>query len=1023
MQAGAPKRRRLITTNSDDAPSPAIAALVNDAAVVGSVVNEAAVVGSVVNDAAVVGSVVNDAFQPPRFEYVMTVSQRWGFSSRNESPERWWVVGRSLDTSAVRTYYARNRAEPDGWRYQLEHVHTGVRSETLITDPLFPVRYTRTIVGNPFRVCIVGAEHQQGVCRSYEIFVDPILLKQCIETGTAIDNEECIISDFESFSSTKHYQLELRPYAVMLEEASRGFAAQFNRRFTLPSQPRLFPEQVASLEWMVAYENKVRHGTLQITTNGFTRLGDSGYSMTTWGSMFVNNDSVHPRSQTPRLGILSNATGSGKTAIVINLIKMSSLNESCGLSGGGDAPGVGVVDFGGVSNDTEGGEEDDFINRGSWTDAEAGRLQMIMTSRRSRATLVVVPINLPAQWFDEFTKFYPSGKVLKLTNKREHEALRYADLLNVDCVITTMAFLCGTGYKRKLSTQLGSTYYGFPLKFSMRARGIVNSRGFDNVTAPILQLIWWRRVIFDEAHEMVTDPSHPARILHWTLVNLHGNVKWALTGTPNMGSWLCRDMYVALALNSAAAPTITAAEAYKTPISSFPLVDSLMRSCYHKNDVIRHRARLEVHEYRVQLTPHEYRLINSYRLQNPVDIVQLATTYNVLDPAFQEELSSDGNSSSIKMLSLDQIEEHVQLARTRDIVRLRHEETASQMQLNATVSALAETERQLLEDAGNLRISSMATVLRAKQVKQTETLLAHSQKLEYAQTEYRFFQKQLHEGGSVLTGSVLPPSGSAVSSVLSDTRVVDGGDTRVLGVPCQANDGVAVEEMPKVNTGECPICMVNSTHVITRCGHWYCKDCAYKMVTTNAKCALCKRKLLMEDVLELNNSASCGDIGNEVMIEEGGELTAGTLAYGSKMVAIVEKIREIVACNEKIVMFVQWNRLMRSIKMVLKMAGVHASTMDGNTNARANGLVQFQTGSSKVLLISIENGASGLNLIEANHVMFTHALVSHSAEDRKVMYDQAIGRVNRMGQSRDVIHVHWFISRETVEENLFNAFI
>ena len=51
-------------------------------------------------------------------------------------------------------------------------------------------------------------------------------------------------------------------------------------------------------------------------------------------------------------------------------------------------------------------------------DAEAGRLQMIMTSRRSRATLVVVPINLPAQWFDEFTKFYPSGKVLKLTNKQ-----------------------------------------------------------------------------------------------------------------------------------------------------------------------------------------------------------------------------------------------------------------------------------------------------------------------------------------------------------------------------------------------------------------------------------------------------------------------------------------------------------------------------------------------------------------------------------------------------------------------------
>ena len=987
---------------------------------------------------------LNDVPTTPQFEYVMTVSQRWGFTTRNTATDKWWVVGRLLDGTTLSSNHRMphyQRTETDGWRYQLQHVDTGVLSETLINDSFFPMRYTRTFDNNPFRVCIVGGD--RGVGRTYEIFVDSFMLQQCVVNGTPIENETSLIAEFEVFGTTKHYQLHLGSYSVKLPAPSAGFCQLFNLNHetvnsvtpvllpmeskpkarakaktpssfltsldsgtlfvTTPSPtttplaiPNLYPEQLASLEWMTNHENRVRTRTLKITTNNFASLGVSGYSINTGCAMFVRNDCVNPRMQTPRLGILSNATGSGKTAIVVNMIKMGAclIKSTCGSQ--------------------------ESANAIEWTDEEAGCGHRLMTTRRSRATLVVVPINLPQQWFDEFYKFYPTGKALKLTNKREHEALTYNDLMRVDCVITTMAFICGAGYKKQLSEQLGHNYHIISLNFSAAARGVVNKPGFLEMHNPILQLLWWRRVIYDEAHEIMTDPAHAARILNWTLSNLKGNITWALTGTPNMGSLLCREMYTAMALH-----TMEIGGTDRPPVSAFPIVDRLLRTCYHKNDVTQRRAQLQVHEYRVRLTPHEYRLINSYRLQNPIDMIQLATTYNVLDPAFIEELDAANGgigTGSIKMLTLTQIEEHVQRARTRDIVRLQNEQMASQMQFDSTVTALAEAERQLVHNADNARMGLFATALRAKQVKQAEILGDHVQKLANAQTEYLFFQKQLHDGSldNVVGGSDNPVTAMETLPLESNTILMDA--IKIDQITATPTTPTTPATPATLDKAECPICMTSSTHVITRCGHWYCRECAYKMVTISAKCALCKRKLSLEDVLELNTE-SVHYAKLQVQIEVDTKKSNNTGAYGSKMVAIVDKIREIETCNEKIVMFVQWNRLMRSVKSVLKLAGVRVSCMDGNTHTRASSLVQFQSGASNVLLISIENGASGLNLIEANHVIFAHALVSHSAEEKKAMYDQSIGRVNRMGQIQDVIHIYWFISIETVEEDLFNAFI
>ncbi|EFJ18738.1 hypothetical protein SELMODRAFT_6816, partial [Selaginella moellendorffii] len=65
-----------------------------------------------------------------------------------------------------------------------------------------------------------------------------------------------------------------------------------------------------------------------------------------------------------------------------------------------------------------------------------------------------------------------------------------------------------------------------------------------------------------------------------------------------------------------------------------------------------------------------------------------------------------------------------------------------------------------------------------------------------------------------------------------------------------------------------------------------------------------------------------------------------------------------------------------------------------------------------VMLLPIQHGANGLNLIEAQHVILVEPLLNPAVEA------QAINRVHRIGQRLKTL-VHRFIICNTVEENIY----
>jgi DNA repair protein RAD5 len=120
-------------------------------------------------------------------------------------------------------------------------------------------------------------------------------------------------------------------------------------------------------------------------------------------------------------------------------------------------------------------------------------------------------------------------------------------------------------------------------------------------------------------------------------------------------------------------------------------------------------------------------------------------------------------------------------------------------------------------------------------------------------------------------------------------------------------------------------------------------------------------------------------------------------------------------------MFMQWTALMRTVRGLLCDGGVQACAVYGNLNTVNAALQKFHAGEADVLLLSLETSTAGLNLVHANHVIFAHALVSGGATWQKKLVDQAVGRVNRLGQDKQV-EVHWFITEDTDEQHVYDAY-
>ncbi|RAH46380.1 DEAD/DEAH box helicase [Aspergillus brunneoviolaceus CBS 621.78] len=269
----------------------------------------------------------------------------------------------------------------------------------------------------------------------------------------------------------------------------------------------------------------------------------------------------------------------------------------------------------------------------------------------------------------------------------------------------------------------------------------------------------------------------------------------------------------------------------------------------------------------------------------------------------------------------------------------------------------------------------------------------------------------------------------------------------------------ALRQIQTESSGECPICseepMIDPA--VTACWHSACKKCLEDYIRHQTdkgvppRCFSCRAPVTSKDIFEVVRHPSQSQSPVSTPTTEETDLYNSTPPLGSqapppppprislrrinplspsahtsaKIHSLLNHITRLPA-NNKAVVFSQFTSFLDLISPQLTRAGIPHVRLDGTMpqKARAETLAQFnqtETPSAsssnpnpRVLLISLRAGGVGLNLTVANHVFMMDPWWSFAIEA------QAIDRVHRMGQLRDV-SVTRFVVKDSIEGRMLRV--
>jgi SNF2 family DNA or RNA helicase len=143
--------------------------------------------------------------------------------------------------------------------------------------------------------------------------------------------------------------------------------------------------------------------------------------------------------------------------------------------------------------------------------------------------------------------------------------------------------------------------------------------------------------------------------------------------------------------------------------------------------------------------------------------------------------------------------------------------------------------------------------------------------------------------------------------------------------------------------------------------------------------------------------------------------------YGTKTANLIQFLRKLFEKDEtaRAIVFSQFPDYLRTLQRVLEDNDIPTSSVKGNVHKKSKELGKFKADDSavKVVLLSLTKVASGMNLIEASHVIIMDPH-SGTREEAEAYETQAVGRAYRQGQTKDVTVIR-FIIKDSVEHKIY----
>ncbi|THH03097.1 hypothetical protein EW145_g6533 [Phellinidium pouzarii] len=216
----------------------------------------------------------------------------------------------------------------------------------------------------------------------------------------------------------------------------------------------------------------------------------------------------------------------------------------------------------------------------------------------------------------------------------------------------------------------------------------------------------------------------------------------------------------------------------------------------------------------------------------------------------------------------------------------------------------------------------------------------------------------------------------------------------------------------------CPTCgnqnvPIEDIAVLSSCGHTGCMkcvmSCAEREECVYAQSGACKAAARVLNVVK-GDTLGVDDVSRD----------GNGRHFGLKLEKVVELIKKRIPKEERILAFVQFPDLMKKVAEAFDANRIKYLEIKGSASVKSKNLEKFQNGSEeRVLLLTVtDESASGANLTSANHAIFLSPLLTTTQEIYDACETQAIGRLRRYGQTKEV-KIWRFLSTNTIDIEIF----
>lgn len=596
------------------------------------------------------------------------------------------------------------------------------------------------------------------------------------------------------------------------------------------------------------------------------------------------------------------------------------------------------------------------------------------------ATLVLCPDNVHHQWLDEAAKwpaFAASIRTVAIRSVDDLVRLTFKDPFGTKALLVVAPFSIfeASGYASSLSSPLtcqdpltSQSWQGLVSR-SLAGHRRTGSAGFA------LESYCWRRVIFDEFHELALAQGATARR---ALRLLQCDACWGLSGTPQE-------------LMVSTSSVERAARIFKCLLNSSRSAEQFCEQFVHASRVelkvsVEHRTvsvSLTTHEQAIYIQamrdsgatfsearPWDHRSLGILR-----EVLQLCSHYSAAFDCSDSDLETARSLHAQKLKLVDQRLHEVQM------------DTCS-----AEGVAMGAEDRDA--QPWNSQSNAQAKVLLAKcQGGKCGACLRCLDAITARRIKSRVELQQKH---------------AAALMALNSFSFFDA----ILKLVCCSQVSQS-----------CPICF-DDFHpidgVLLKCGHLFCKSCIAQVQALSRarqqKCPLCRDLFQHFDAFSVNSMLQSLDQ------QRAATLDTSCAKYGSKLASIVSTLQRIAVeePGAKAILFCQWQCLEAKIAAALDEFGIQHLRLSSSRDLfdRRRVFEAFrdpENTEARVLLMSLDGHASGTNLTCATHVLLVHPMLAATIEQQVAYERQAIGRAVRLGQHKKVTVWH-FVTRATIEE-------